>query len=200
MGLHRKALSISTQNNPIEGNFSVHYFTIPILPNENKIKYISFPYDINIVRAKYVDKADLEGDFLNVDVNPNQPVGLVLANEAIGSNSMQVDATVIRYLDIGYEVNIATPTSYTPLGRCISKTPNTIQFENPLTEEIAAGSYILMTVPLVRDLQFSGGNFNVDIEGTLKTNFLPKDIPILFRYQNNTDKEKVFIFDLEVLY
>tara|TARA_R110000772_G_scaffold254800_1_gene370830 strand:- start:76 stop:678 length:603 start_codon:yes stop_codon:yes gene_type:complete len=200
MGLSRKSVNIATQTNPTKGNFTVHYFTMSVAANENKLKYISFPYDINIVRAKYVDKSDLEGDFLNVDVNPNQPIGLVLANEAIGSTSIQVDATVIRYLDIGYEVNIATPTSYISLGRCIGKTPNSIQFENSLTSEIIAGSYILMTVPLVRDLQFSGANINADVEGTIKTNFLPKGIPILFRYQNNSDQPKKFIFDLEVLY
>ena len=200
MGLTKKAVDIATQNNPTNGNFTVYYYEISIPGNETIEKYISFPFDINIIRAKYIDKTEFEGDYLDVSVSPNQLIGLVLANEAIGSSSIKVDATVIRYLNIGYEVNLATPTSYTPLGRCIGKKPDSIQFETPLTSEVLAGSYILITVPIVRDLQFSGANINADIEGTLKTNFLPKGSPILFRYKNNSDQPKKFIFDLEVLY
>jgi hypothetical protein len=200
MGLYKAKLNIETQSNDTQGNFSEHYYTISVGVDSNYTKSISFPFDVNIIRAKYVDKSDLEGDFLNVDVNPNQPIGLVLSNESIGSDTIQVDATVIRYLDVGYEVNIATPTSYTSLGRCISKTPTSIKFETPLTAEILAGSYILMTVPLVRDLQFSGANINVSVDGTMRTNFMPKGTPIFFRYTNNSATEKTFIFNIEILY
>lgn len=196
----QKNIGVSTESKLTHGNFEHTSYKIEILSTDIFVeKVVSFPFDVNIIRAKYLDSDVMVGDQLSAEINPKFTIG-VTTIETI-STILHVSETVFNNVNVGYKIFITDGVNYEDLGRCLSKDNN-----NEIITEIepvnvyALGSYIQYTIPLIESLYFMGANAERIIEGTSKANYLPANVPIVLKYINNTATAKNFIFDFEILY
>jgi hypothetical protein len=182
-------------------NFVQRSFTVSIPAAQGLTEYeIKFKYDVKLIRAKYLDLPSNAGDILNVDINPNKIVGINIIPCTPSQTIIYVSPTVIQNLQVGFDVSITNGVTVDDLGQCLEIKGDYIIVENQLINSYSIGAYIRLTVPLVRDLSFSGASSERVIEGTTKTSLLPKGVPILLKYDNLTGTEAKFVFDLEVLF
>jgi len=197
--LINKNVGIITENQLTNGNFTQYSYKMDIGASASEVTMsISFPFDVNLIRAKYLDVTSMAGDKLLVEVNPKMTVGVIVASAT--SSLLQVSPTVSDNIDVGHKVYITDGTNYESLGRCLINESGTITTEIAPTNVYAPMSYIQWTVPMIENLYFLGANVERVIEGTLKANHLPANVPISITYYNCTETEKSFIFDFEVLY
>jgi hypothetical protein len=163
---------------------------------------VSFPYDIELIKGVYFDLLENEGDVLNVDISPNTLIGQIKLPAQPSASVIHVDSSVINYLDVGFGVSIINGNSFDDLGKCLSidKKTASIVVQNDVQSIYPEGSYILMTPPLVRTVSFSGINLPIPIKGTDKTKPLPKNTPIVIKYDNKTTGIKTFKMKLEILF
>ena len=161
---------------------------------------IKFKFDVQLIRAKYLDLPEHENDVLNVDIDPNTIIGQIVIPAAPTQKIIYVDASVLKYIQVGFDVSITNGVTSDNLGLCLEIKEKHIVVENEVINSYGIGSAIGMTVPLVRELSFSGASSERIIEGTTKTSLLPKGVPIILKYDNLTGTSAVFIFDLEILF
>ena len=161
---------------------------------------IDFKFDIMLIRGKFVDSLIHKDDILNVYIAPDKIIGKTTINSSVGQLMLYVDSTTIKYLQVGFQVKITDGVNTSDLGMCLSKSADSITFENPLTHDYNSGGYIQMTVRLVDEFEFKGSGLREKIEGTENSMLLPKGTPMSITYDNITGTEKKFTFDLEILY
>ena len=182
-------------------NFVQRSFTMDIPSQDGIYEFpIVFKYDVQLIRAKYLDLPSNAGDILNADISPNTIIGQINIPCSTGQSMIYADASVLKYLQVGYDVSITNGLTSDDLGQCLEINSNHIIVETKLVNNYGEGSAIGMTVPLIRDLSFSGANSERVIQGTTKTSLLPKGVPIVLKYNNLTGTAAKFVFDLEVLF
>jgi hypothetical protein len=174
------------------------------IPAESEVEEFSFsfPFGIELVKGVYFDLIENKGDVLNVSISPELVIGQTIVSAIPETTTLYVTQSVLDYLHVGYDVSIADGNNFQDLGKCllINKNALTIIVENPILNDYATGAAILMTIPLVRNVTFSGGSFANPIKGTEKTSSLPKNTTILVKYKNNEAVAKNFMFNLEYLF
>jgi len=195
-----KNVGILAESRLTNGNFEYRSFKIEVKATDlSVVKEVTFPYNINIIRGRYLDTTPMEGDQLLVEVNPKKIAGCVTVDSI--STILQVNDTVFKHVDVGHKIYITDGSTSDYLGRCLSKVNvNEIIVETEPSKVYPAGSYIQYTVPLVENLHLMGANVERVIEGTSKSSFLPANVPIVLKYINNTGTDKDFIFDFEILF
>jgi hypothetical protein len=182
------------------GHLLYKSYTLEVGTDPQYTLEIVFPFDVNLIRGKFFDSTDYTGDLLSLDIAPDTVIGKTIINSSVNQLMLYVDATTIEYMEVGYNVKITDGVNTSVSGMCLSKSADSITFENPLTHNFNAGAYIQMTVPMMDRLSFQGSGAERTVEGTQNTVLLPKATPMLITYDNTTGTAKTFIFDLEILF
>ena len=182
------------------GHLLYKSYTLEVGTDPQYTLEIVFQFDVNLIRGKFFDSLNYTGDLLSLDVAPNKTIGLTTINSSVDQLMLYVDATTIKYMDVGYNVKITDGENTSDLGMCLSKSADSITFENPLTHNFNAEACIQMTIPMINRLSFQGSGSERIVEGTKNTVLLPKGTPMLITYYNTTTTAKTFIFDLEILF
>lgn len=164
---------------------------------EETYKTITFPIDINLIRGSFFNKPDFLGDFAAMTVAENTVIGAVIANASIDDEWLDVSSTVIDNIERGYYVTI----NGVDLDRCLE-----VDYKNnkikvaPLSEAIAAGSYVLITIQFVPHIYLEGTNTKEILEGGVDPSFIKAGTPIKITYTNNNLSAKTFSLRFEYHY
>lgn len=146
-------------------------FTIPSGPM-TELQIIGthiFPYNLRIVKGILAPTIDNIGDRFSIYNLPPTPVGSILTAVDTGT-LVHVDTTSLSAIKIGMEIILDNGVYNQNLGECISidYTTQNITVENSIANTFNIGTYIIVKIPIVKDLTIldtSKIKFGSSVEG-----------------------------------
>lgn len=160
---------------------------------------IVFPIDINLIRGKWFNKVDFQGDSVEFHISPNTVIGVITANVAQDDTIINVSQTVVDNLKVGYYVACQGQD----WGRVINVDAdnNQITIENPANPITATGSeYVIMTIKMVNHIYLEGTDTMMTLEGGVQSNYIPANTVMKIVYNNDTGTAKKYSAIFEYFY
>ena len=161
---------------------------------------ISFPFDVNLIRGRWFNKQEFDGDSVEFVVAEDTAIGVITANVAQGDTVINVSQTVVDNTKVGFYVKCQGQD----WGRVVDIDSDllTITIETPASAAITAtgSDYVLQTVKFVPHIFLEGSETMMVLEGGIGSSFLPKDTILTIKYHNNTGTAKVYSAILEYFY
>jgi hypothetical protein len=184
---------------PTGGNFRCEGKKFTIAANTTTSQTVSWPYNISVLQSFFTSTAEQEGNILDVVTGPATVVGTLTSSIASGVTVLPVSLTVIQNMNLGYEVLIGSDL----LGEVISIDENalTLTIGTATGSAYTEGAYVKLQVINIKNFEITGESHRVAI-GASKTGgkHLPANLPVKLTYQNNTNTEIVFRYQIEYLY
>lgn len=144
---------------------------------------------------------DMVGDVVSVYVAKDTVIGLLTANAASGSTTVNVSPSVFNYLVKGLEVSITDGVNTNTLGRAtaLDASAGTVTFETATTNNFLAGSAFRFSMqPFTQiTLEFANDRIIVGRSG-LKSKNIPAGTQITAVYTNNNGLAKTCKFIIEM--
>jgi hypothetical protein len=173
------------------------------LPAEIGIVQLSrtFSFPIVVYGMNVLFDAANTGDTFDVCMNPDTPIGAIIAPAAIGDQTFQVSPTVVQYAIPGFYLSLFDGANNVDLGLVTGVGSNTVTTANATTLAFAPGSYILLTVCIVKNVKVHNSE-NIKVGyGTMAGKPLPGGTTIQVKYNNkNGAANKNFMYNLEYTY
>ena len=161
---------------------------------------ISFPFNVNLIRGKWFNKVEFDGDVLELVVGEDTVIGAITSNVTTGDTIINVSQTVIDNTNIGYYIKCDSQD----WGRVllIDLDNSTITIETPATADITAtgSEYILQTVKFVPHLYLEGSDSMMVLEGGVGSSYLLANTVVTIKYHNNSGTAKTYSAIFEYFY
>lgn len=195
------SISIKTEEIETQGLTQVQSFEVDVLDTVGTYtKHISFPIPINVIRGKWFNKSNYDGDVLEFVIAEDSIIGAITSNVENGDTIINVSATVLANTKLGYYIKCEGQD----WGRVLSinTTNNQITIENAATASITAtgSEYILQTIKLVPHLYLEGTETMMVLEGGIGSQYIPEGVTMTIKYHNNTGVAKKYSAILEYFY
>jgi len=169
-----------------------------------KEKVISWPIPINMLRGKFVTKAENEGDEVQFLMGEDTTVGIITQDVAVDDTVINVSQTAFDNIDIGFYVSLYDGENENDMGRVLSKDAVnlTLTMETAATNvfEAVTPTLVIMTVKMVPLLRLVGDNIYYHLEGAIGGSYITPGITFTARYNNISGTEKTFSFVVTYLY
>lgn len=197
-------IKIQEEGTPTGGNFRAISESIDIAANETKIVDKTYPYNISALAIEFNSDTENIGDNIELLIGPDKTIGTITSNVNINDNVINVDQTVIDYINIGYKVNLFDGVNTENLGYVISidKDNKTITTTDSSTQDFSTSpvTYVRINVYVIEDFKIGkNGRWTIG-ESKIGGSFVPKNTIIRIIYYNNTASAKNFTAQLEYLY
>lgn len=160
---------------------------------------VTWPYKILLWKTILNVKTDMIGDTISVVASPNTIIGVITAPAAIGSQTFNVNSTVIQNMQRGFLVNLYNGVINDILGVCtnINRVNNTISVETPTINAFAAGSYIRIGVYVMKNIVCHDVNtISIGDKGAKGKTIEPGQILRIY-YTNNSGTTKTVYYRYE---
>ena len=184
---------------PTGGNFRCEGKKFTIAANTTTSQTVSWPYNISVLQSFFTSTTEQEGNVLDVLTGPATVVGTLTSSIASGVTVLPVSLTVIQNMNIGYEVLVGSDL----LGEVISIDENalTLTIGTATGSAYSSGAVVKMQLTNIKNFEITGDCSRVVI-GASKTGgkHLPANLPVKLTYQNNSNAEVVFRYQIEYLY
>lgn len=189
---------------PTGGHFKCRTLSIDLAPNETKEVDRVYPFNISAMAIEFNTDSDNFGDNIELIVRPNTTIGIITNNVNIGNNTISVDSNVIKYIKIGYKINLHNGTETEDLGYVtgIDKDNLTITTEKQSTKEFlsATPTYVRMNIYVIEDYIIGkAGRWEMG-SSKIGGSFIPAGTIVRVIYYNNSGISKNFTSQLEYLY
>lgn len=205
----RQTKKILTVDDNAKGRYKTETleFDIPSgSPGDIHLNTKTFLTDTLVWTVQINVTTDMIGDYLDIIVLYDQPIGIVTAPVNGGSTLIPVNSTVTNVIEYGFEV-VLLDTSQSPpvtqiLGECIEidKETGTITVETPTSEAFAPGSIIKVNLFMVHKRRFCLTGIMEFSKKGLKAKPVHANWPIVLRYHNMDGAAKKLCVDLERFY
>jgi hypothetical protein len=169
---------------------------------------VSFPINISFLSAEYNMTEDHVGDYVRVDIVPNDPavpalkgiVGAITADAAVNDTVINVSDDVLANMQIGFYVQIGTDLC----GQCIAIdfVAKTITVETAIQNAQAAAtpSYVKIRVRVLDDIKLLVPGPYAIGENKIGGSFLKAGYIMDIQYKKVKDVTKVFGATMDYLY
>lgn len=184
------------------GHFRIEGKQITIPANSTGSNNMTWPYNISPLVIKFNTDSSNKNDIINMYVAPNTTIGVITDNLDISSTLLHVNSTVIKNINIGYLVYITNGVTLDSLGEVLSVdyTNNTITVSVANTNSYLAGSYVQMTVNVIKNYVINNPGSYAIGESKVGASYIPKNRIVNVQYTNNSSEEKTFTWYYEYLY
>jgi len=181
------------------GQFCCEAFEMVIPANSTVIKSIAWQYPISVLEPFFMAISTHDGNILNSISGPNTIVGTLTENVATNATIFDVSPTVIQYAIIGFQLLL----NGNVIG-CISNIDSVnsrITVTGGATTNYSSGAYVGIQKHNIKNYKFRGSNCRVSFGSSkIGGSYLKKNIVTQVIYQNLTNDEKTFNFEVEYLY
>ena len=166
---------------------------------------ISWPFPVSIINGWFLSPSNSAGDVVSAIVGEKTIVGIITADVGNTDTTLNVSSTVMENSEIGWDLNLFNGVTSDDLGRVLSKDSanSTVTIETAPSNNYLASSptYVRMSVVTVDNMQMNIPSERYSFaEKKLGGIYIPANIPLTIKYQNNEGNAKVFAFNLEHLY
>ena len=187
------------------GHYQMRSFEIDVDATSGwKSVTISFPHDISILAAEWINRASYLDDEADFCIAPDSAIGDITADVAAAATVIPLPAAAIAKLRKGYYLKLDDGTNVDDLGRIIAidTVGNTATVETATTNAFAAAtpSTAKMTVKIVPYARLSGSGNGRAGDEKIGGTFIKANTPMELRYNNISGTAKKFVVDLKYLY
>lgn len=180
-----------------------HTATFDVLGPSLSTKEVSWPFNITMLSSTVITDANSDGDLLNVYVNKYTTVGYTLAASAIGATTFAVSNTVLQYADIGMLMTITNGVTTNELGYMLGYdiAAGTITVQTAATDAFAFGSYIQISIHMVRNVTLAPSSVVGAGETNFSSSFVPAGTTMRIEYLNqSTAQQKSLRINVQYYY
>lgn len=196
-----KEQTIRTEQKKLQGETQFQSFEVTVdAPTGMYVHDVSFPFDVNLIRGRWFNKALFAGDSLEMTVAEDSIIGAITANVAIDDTVINVSQSVVDNTKKGYYIKCEGQDWGRVIG--IDNDALTITIESAATAAITAtgSQYILQTVKYVPHLYLEGSDTMMVLEGGVGSSFLPANTVVKIKYHNDTGTAKTYSAIFEYFY
>lgn len=195
-----------TTDKPTGGHYRAETFSMDIDAAIGAyFKEFIYPIPLSLLCMDFIGTPECQGDIFTISVAPNQIVGNITSNVAIGDTTFSVSQTVLDYSFLGQSVVLSDGTNENAVGMItsIDKETQQITTEFAATNNFDAFSPTLIktTTEVCKNIEIQITTATTEIGNTkIGGAYLPAGVPIGITYQNITGGAKKFKAILEYLY
>ena len=206
--ISEKKVKIVEEDGLTQGIYKLHGFTRNI-PSGNVGNVSSFvhtwKYPITLSNGWFISTNEMEGDIIDCVVAENLTIGVITAPVNYGDSILSVSPTVIPHLYNGYTITITDGVNTDKLGEVteLDSANNIVIVENTSTHSYSplSPTYVNMGVKVIENFGIPIGKQRYAFaEKKIGGKYIPKDIPVVVKYTNNSGNAKTFIYNMEYLY
>lgn len=201
--LSRNEVIVSNRDPVTQGYFMAESKTFNISSSSNESVFsFSYPLPVAVYRSIIATSNIHNGDSIDICISPDTIIGINTHEVLNNTNIVKVNSSVINILVPGFHIDITDGVNINKLGRVISidKNNNEITVENNTTDTFSIGSYIRLSVHIVKNLKFPHAYIYIIGSSTLGGKPIPSNTPIQLKYYNNNNQEKEFTITFEYTY
>jgi hypothetical protein len=189
-------------NNKTRGRFRTHGFSVAASANATTTYDFSFKYDIAPLVIKFRTNESHRGDVINLFIAPNVTIGALTQTATSGNNYFYVTPASFDWLTVGCVCRITTGVITDELGDVIEIDYSTgkVTVENNLTNTFSAGSFVQMSVCIMRNYIISEPGDHSIGDSKIGASYIPKGQLVRLVYTNNSNTDKLFVWSTEMLY
>lgn len=196
-----KENTIRVENNKLQGETQFQSWEVSVPATVGTYSTdISFPFDINLVRGRWFNKSEFEGDSVEFVVAEDTVTGAITANVAVDDTVINVSQTVVDNAKMGFYIKCQGQD----WGRIVAIDTDllTLTIEDAATAAITAtgSEYILQTVKFVPHIFLEGSDTMMTLEGGVGSSYLPANTILRIKYHNDTGTAKTYSAILEYFY
>lgn len=196
-----KEQTIRTEQKKLQGQTQFQSFEVSVPATVGTyVKDVSFPFDVNLIRGRWFNKAEFNGDSLEMTVADDTIIGAITANVAVDDTVISVSQMVIDNTYCGFYLKCEGQE----WGRVVGMDTEllTVTIETPATAAITAtgAQYVLQTVKYVPHLYLEGSDTMMVLEGGVGSSYLPANTVVKIKYHNDTGTEKTYSAIFEYFY
>lgn len=169
------------------------------------IKDFVFPYDKSILNTQLITKGCQEGDYFNLLVAPNTPIGYLTQSTITGATILNVTNSVTTNIKNGYGIKVTNGIITNDGGEVINvdSASGTIQIDTPLTNTFSntlPTGIILQTIYMSKEFYLPpDGRYPLGL-GKIGASYLPANRTVRFEYHKTTAEDNKLWIIVESLY
>lgn len=203
-----KKVKIIEEDGETQGIYKLHGFTREI-PEGNVGDVSTFThtwkYPITLSNGWFISTNDMKGDIIDCVVADNLTIGVISSPVNIGDSNVSVSSTVIPNLFNGYTLTLTDGVNIDNMGEVVelNNGNNIVTVENNSQHYYSplSPTYVKMGVKVIENFSIPAGEQRYAFaEKKIGGKYIPKDIPVVIKYTNNTGNSKVFMYNIEYLY
>ena len=203
-----KKVKIIEEDGITQGIYKLHGFTrdIPSGPVGNVTTFTHiWKYPITLSNGWFISTNEMVGDKIDCVVAENLKIGIITNPVNIGDSNVSVSPTVIPNLYNGYVFTLTDGVNTDYMGEVIdlNNGNNVVTLENTSTHFYSplSPTYVEMGVKVIENFSIPAGKQRYAFaEKKIGGKYIPKNIPMVIKYTNNTGNSKVFMYNIEYLY
>lgn len=165
---------------------TIEMYIPPSTQHQTLTKSISFPFDMYIWEINLSQQSFCIGDKLSVQIAPDTVLGVLKSDVKVGDNVINCSPTVTDRIARGCEIGLSDGVNKEYLGIVTSFTNSQITTSIAPMNNYAAGSNILWSLYIIKDLVIDSCQRIIIGSKGLKTKLVNAGTPIVFHYYDNT--------------
>lgn len=174
-------------------------------PGDVYTHIFSWPMTIQIWKTEFYTGIEHLNDRFTIYVAPDTVVGALTAPASIGATTINVSPTVVtnQVVSCGIDIELDNGVINEEPGRitAFSSGTNTLTFENPLTNNFAAGTLVKFNLKVINDIVMHRTGFVYKIgEKGLKGKTIPANTQLRGEYTNMDGQAKKLYVVIEIYY
>lgn len=187
---------------PTNGYFRYEGFRVTCAANSVTEYPFFWPFPISPTVIKLHIRPTHINDIVNTYISRNKIIGVITRTTVDGLTVLPVSSTVLQYIKPGFLCKLTNGVNTDDLGQVISvnKTDATITVSSPTTNSFNIGSYIKMTIHNIKNFYLYAEGACVIGNSRIGSSYLPANTEILLVYDNTSNDEKVFNWEVEYMY
>ncbi|MFM2393072.1 MAG: hypothetical protein RLZZ546_1054 [Bacteroidota bacterium] len=200
--LSRNEVIVSNRDPITQGYFMVESKTFNISSSNESIFTFSYPLPVAVYRSIIATSNIHNGDSIDISIAPETIIGVNTQEVLNNNNIIKVNSSILNILSPGFYIDITDGVNTNNLGRVlnIDKINEEITVEYNTINNFSIGSYIRLSMHIVKNLKFPHAYIYIIGSSTLGGKPIPSNTPIQLKYYNSNNQEKEFTITFEYTY
>lgn len=195
---------ISTQNSGVNGgNYRAIRENIICPANSITTFTKKFHYNVGILSFNYDASSNNIGDSFDLVVLPISPIGLLTTAVNSGDTIINIPATVMPYMIIGFQLILISASTGTSVETdeiiSMNTTNNTITLNTAINTSFIIGDYIKFQCKRFQKYYINSVG-HVENGNYLRTSVFQNFLQAELRYSNNNNVTTNFVFGVDILF
>lgn len=200
--MKRNNVIINNVDEGTRGYFMVETKSFDVPAQAESAFTFTYPYPVAVYRAFVRTGEEHNGDSMSIVIAPDTPIGVLIESAQQNTNIIKVSDTVLQNIVPGFGLSLTNGTSYQDMGfvGTIDYTKKEITMQNTTTQSFAAGSYVLLNIHIVKNLQTPYPDKYLMGSGVVSGKPIPPNTQTMVRYKNYSGNAKKLHITFEYTY